>query len=1058
MARTIHWWLLVLLLTVIGCGGGGGDSDHPKGNGGGDAGTGGTSDGSGGTGGSGGTHGGGGTGGTQKPPARPDDPDNHLKDWDCDGLSDAEEFGTIWPGGRKTDPQNPDSDGDGIPDGVEAGRTQSPDPACEGIFVGDKDPSTTTDPTNPDTDGDGIPDGLEDANHNGRVDTGETDPNDIDSDGDGLPDGLEDRNHNGKVDKGETDPRKRDTDGDGIPDGIEDRNRNGVRDPGETDPTNPDTDGDGLVDGEEDLNWNGIVDPGESDPLDPTDPPQIDPNLDSDGDGIPDALEIRTGTNPYSADTDCDGIPDGEEDKNKNGKVDAGETDPRNPDTDGDGLLDGVEVGKTSSPDPSCHFSGDADPTTKTNPLNPDSDGDGIPDGAEDANRNGRVDAGETDPNNRNDATPTAVAACAVQNLAPITLHPEAAADLLLATRPTYTERSTIRSGGAAVGKMVFAPASQAQPVPMAGFALIKRPRGTTPIAEEAAARQAIGGLTAPIVQPFTTWDGYPAVRAIYDLSGNGDLKARANAVVQALVPGSTDLLTGTAGTNGPFKLQMEYVVRSPNRAVIVASVMKASDWTGENVWRLDDVANGSALGQHGDQINAACDRFTTGEWPKIDFLWVIDNSGSMEDDQTALANAATEMGNQLSGAAIDWRVAVVTTDYDRSGPGSKRRSDFTRSIPEFQDAAQPGIRGSGTERGFEPVRCVLGGDPSCGTASTRQGYFLPAADDRADRIRPDATLVVIFVQDEPEQSRETEDYWINYFADWDPHRPGAQSAFLAGILTCQLQHNANCNNTLYSERFHRVIQASGGVVGDLTDLSTIGQTVNAIVNVVIGSTARIHLSQPPVSASLKVAVDGRGLVDAEGPGCNPNDVARSRTHGFDYDGATNNVSFYGDCRTKTSERVPVAVSYRTWLDVTSNPDGDPVPCGGCEAPLVCNPARDRCECPADCGVGQIPAGSFCDRTACQVVCAPDCGGLCRGNSVCDTDACGCVCEQRQSCAPGFTFDSDSCGCVCDVGATSCGGNRQVDPNTCQCICPNDCGGCDTGFCDQSRCECIEFG
>ena len=29
---------------------------------------------------------------------------------------------------------------------------------------------TTTDPNNPDTDGDGIPDGIEDANHNGWVD------------------------------------------------------------------------------------------------------------------------------------------------------------------------------------------------------------------------------------------------------------------------------------------------------------------------------------------------------------------------------------------------------------------------------------------------------------------------------------------------------------------------------------------------------------------------------------------------------------------------------------------------------------------------------------------------------------------------------------------------------------------------------------------------------------------------------------------------------------------------------------------------------------------------
>ena len=51
---------------------------------------------------------------------------------------------------------------------------------------------------NADTDGDGLPDGLENITC--------TDPNNPDSDGDGLLDGEEDANHNGIVDPGETDP------------------------------------------------------------------------------------------------------------------------------------------------------------------------------------------------------------------------------------------------------------------------------------------------------------------------------------------------------------------------------------------------------------------------------------------------------------------------------------------------------------------------------------------------------------------------------------------------------------------------------------------------------------------------------------------------------------------------------------------------------------------------------------------------------------------------------------------------------------------------------------
>jgi hypothetical protein len=130
---------------------------------------------------------------------------------------------------------------------------------------------------------------------------------------------------------------------------------------------------------------------------------------DSDGDGLSNFLENSWCTNLFDADSDDDGIPDGDEDANHNGVVDEGETDPCNVDTDGDGIQDGTELGITEpvvDPDGDGHLLGtdtdvfipDADPNTTTNPLNADSDGDGAWDGTEDANHNGRVDAGETDP------------------------------------------------------------------------------------------------------------------------------------------------------------------------------------------------------------------------------------------------------------------------------------------------------------------------------------------------------------------------------------------------------------------------------------------------------------------------------------------------------------------------------------------------------------------------------------------------------------------------------------------------------------------------------------
>jgi uncharacterized repeat protein (TIGR01451 family)/MYXO-CTERM domain-containing protein len=131
--------------------------------------------------------------------------------------------------------------------------------------------------------------------------------------------------------------------------------------------------------------------------------------LDSDSDGLPDTLEIQFGTDPFNADSDDDGVLDGDEpdwnvDTDGDGLINA-----LDPDSDNDGLFDGVEMGKDCShPDTdlskkACRPDADQGATT-TDPLNPDTDGGGASDGSEDANLNGRVDAGETDPTAGNDA------------------------------------------------------------------------------------------------------------------------------------------------------------------------------------------------------------------------------------------------------------------------------------------------------------------------------------------------------------------------------------------------------------------------------------------------------------------------------------------------------------------------------------------------------------------------------------------------------------------------------------------------------------------------------
>jgi hypothetical protein len=259
----------------------------------------------------------------------------------------------------KSNPHSPDSDGDGLPDGLEVGwrgSTSPPtDPATDtdgdGFpnFIGDLDPpfyntlpdnfgkvpgvnsaaeggdrakqleGSTTDPSNPDSDGDGLEDGVEDANRNGWVDgDGESIPTNFDPWlGRDWPDGLIGPTETWT----ETDPNNPDSDLDGATDGYGedkdfsgaingDTNANRIYDSGEawteTDPLNDDTDGDGLPDGWEINHGLDPLDNG-TDNLTTAAATDGDPNMggsgDPDGDGFTNAQELVNGTHPLEDDT-----------------------------------------------------------------------------------------------------------------------------------------------------------------------------------------------------------------------------------------------------------------------------------------------------------------------------------------------------------------------------------------------------------------------------------------------------------------------------------------------------------------------------------------------------------------------------------------------------------------------------------------------------------------------------------------------------------------------------------------------------------------------------------
>lgn len=306
----------------------------------------------------------------------------------------------------------------------------------------------------------------------------------------------------------------------------------------------------------------------------------------------------------------------------------------------------------------------------------------------------------------------------------------------------------------------------------------------------------------------------------------------------------------------------------------------------------------------------------------KIDILWVIDNSGSMDSSQQNLITNFNSFIQKFQTLNYDFHMAVTSTDayldaLDNGGtyknaycPAFNKKCSVLRDGPArditaalhsgfsvldrtvsnltsvFNLNAKQGIQGYGDERAFLSMKTVL--------QNSANSAFL----------RPDAFLAIIIVSDEDDFSHSSMSPALetlpgdNYLTDSRTHKVADYVSFLDTLTkssssarnysvntisilddACKTLLNGSYSGRRIGKRYMQIADATGGAKTSLCD--DFGTSLQLISDMVLTLSSSFKLDREPLPESINVIVDGKSI---------PNDAV----NGWTYDATTISVNFHG--------------------------------------------------------------------------------------------------------------------------------------------------------------------
>lgn len=244
-------------------------------------------------------------------------------------------------------------------------------------------------------------------------------------------------------------------------------------------------------------------------------------------------------------------------------------------------------------------------------------------------------------------------------------------------------------------------------------------------------------------------------------------------------------------------------------------------------------------------------ERFTQQALPKVDVLFIVDNTGSMAEEHAFLAEGFTDFVSALDAASLSYQLGVIHTDMSGSEAGVLQGNPWIVSSslddPEtaFAQAVDVGTDGASPEAGLAAMVTAL-------REPLRSGA------NRGFR-RSDAALQVVVVSDDDDGSEA----WLGA----DP--VGVAAALLVDEAASGLsavfsavvgEHPAGCvgayGTAFAGESYLELVELTGGVAASIceADLAAVYESLGS-QSVQYGT--RFELQTAPLVDSLRVSVEG---------------------------------------------------------------------------------------------------------------------------------------------------------------------------------------------------------